>query len=197
MSAAGSTSTNLRLCAECGDELRGTSAGLRYDEGGQLLYFHKPTCPLPKPPAPPADPEPPADPVPVPPADPVPVPPADPVPVPVPGTRERAATMLEGLDEEQLRAVRAPLGPVRILAGAGTGKTRSITHRIAFYHHLGTAPAHQVLAVTHSKRAAAEMQERLRSLGAGATTTSTFHAAARRQLVDHWSATVISDSGVG
>lgn len=106
-----------------------------------------------------------------------------------PGRPESAASVLEGLDEEQRAAVLAPLGPLRILAGAGTGKTRSITHRIAYYHHLGEAPAAQVLAVTHSRRAAAEMRERLERLGVAGASAATFHAAARRQLITHWNAT--------
>ena len=168
------TVTNLRLCAVCGEALGpNTSIGIRSNEAGQREYFHKVVCsPVrqPFPPLPPVE------------------PPAKPLP-PAPGDPRQAASMLDGLDEEQLRAVHAPLGPVRILAGAGTGKTRSITHRIAYYHHLGEAPAHQVLAVTHSRRAAAEMRERLEVLGAGATTASTFHAAAGRQLRMHWSLT--------
>lgn len=105
------------------------------------------------------------------------------------GSKEAAASVLDGLDEEQRAAVLAPLGPLRILAGAGTGKTRSITHRIAYYHHLGEAPSCQVLAVTHSRRAAAEMRERLERLGVVGATAATFHAAARRQLVTHWAST--------
>lgn len=80
----------------------------------------------------------------------------------------------------------APLGPLRIPAGAGTGETRSITHRVAHHHHLGEAPASQVLAVRHSRRAAAEMRERLERLGVGSATAASFHAAARRQLITHW-----------
>lgn len=100
------------------------------------------------------------------------------------GRTEAAAAALDGLDEEQREAVLAPLGPVRIRAG--TGKTRSITHRIAYYHHRGEAPASQVLAVTHSRRAAAEMRERLERLAVMRATAATFHAAARRQLITHW-----------
>jgi DNA helicase-2/ATP-dependent DNA helicase PcrA len=106
-----------------------------------------------------------------------------------PAGTDAAAAVLDGLDEEQRAAVLAPLGPLRILAGAGTGKTRSITHRIAYYHHLGEAPSCQVLAVTHSRRAAAEMGERLERLGVAEATVATFHAAARRQLITHWGST--------
>lgn len=100
-----------------------------------------------------------------------------------------ATPLLDKLDDEQRAAVLAPIGPVRILAGAGTGKTRSITHRIAYYHHLGEAPAQQVLAVTHSRRAASEMRDRLEKLGAGGARAATFHSAALAQLRRSWKQT--------
>ncbi|SHN32881.1 ATP-dependent DNA helicase UvrD2 [Cryptosporangium aurantiacum] len=90
--------------------------------------------------------------------------------------------VLAGLDDEQRAAVLAPRGPVCILAGAGTGKTRAITHRIA--HGVltqATAPNH-VLAVTFTARAAGEMRGRLRALGVAGVQARTFHAAALRQL---------------
>ncbi|OAA24919.1 ATP-dependent DNA helicase, Rep family [Frankia sp. EI5c] len=92
----------------------------------------------------------------------------------------------EQLDPEQLAAVLAPVGPVCILAGAGTGKTRAITHRIA---HLVTERgigAGQILAVTFTNRAAAELRGRLRSMGAEGVQARTFHAAALRQLSYFW-----------
>jgi len=73
-------------------------------------------------------------------------------------------------------------GPVCIVAGAGTGKTRTITHRIAYAVHSGAVPAGQVLAVTFTVRAAGEMRGRLRALGVGGVQALTFHAAALRQL---------------
>lgn len=90
--------------------------------------------------------------------------------------------MLEGLDAEQVAAVTAPAAPVCILAGAGTGKTRAITHRIAYRVLSGEIAARHVLAVTFTARAAAEMRSRLIALGVGGVQARTFHAAALRQL---------------
>ena len=90
--------------------------------------------------------------------------------------------VLAGLDPEQRAAAEAVRGPVCILAGAGTGKTRAITHRIANMVHGGTAPAGHILAVTFTARAAGEMRTRLRALGVGGVQARTFHAAALRQL---------------
>ena len=90
--------------------------------------------------------------------------------------------VLAGLDPEQRAAAEAVRGPVCILAGAGTGKTRAITHRIANIVHGGTAPANHILAVTFTARAAGEMRTRLRALGVGGVQARTFHAAALRQL---------------
>ncbi|HET6215180.1 MAG TPA: ATP-dependent helicase, partial [Micromonosporaceae bacterium] len=90
--------------------------------------------------------------------------------------------MLAGLDPEQRTAVTAPAGPVCILAGAGTGKTRAITHRIAYRALTGEVAARHVLAVTFTARAAAEMRARLAALGVVGVQARTFHAAALRQL---------------
>ncbi|NUR71513.1 MAG: ATP-dependent DNA helicase UvrD2 [Hamadaea sp.] len=89
---------------------------------------------------------------------------------------------LRGLDPEQLAAVTAPAGPVCILAGAGTGKTRAITHRIAHRVVEEQVQARHVLAVTFTARAAAQLRERLAALGATGVSARTFHAAALRQL---------------
>lgn len=90
--------------------------------------------------------------------------------------------MLAGLDPEQRTAVTAPAGPVCILAGAGTGKTRAVTHRIAYRALTGEVAARHVLAVTFTARAAAEMRARLTALGVGGVQARTFHAAALRQV---------------
>lgn len=93
-----------------------------------------------------------------------------------------AEAVLAGLDEEQRAAVTAPAGPVCILAGAGTGKTRAITHRVAYRVVTGEIQSRHVLAVTFTARAAAEMRARLAALGAAGVQARTFHAAALRQL---------------
>ncbi|ASW56626.1 ATP-dependent DNA helicase UvrD2 [Plantactinospora sp. KBS50] len=90
--------------------------------------------------------------------------------------------VLDGLDPEQRTAVTAPPGPVCVLAGAGTGKTRAITSRIAYRALTGQIAARHVLAVTFTARAAAEMRARLAALGAAGVQARTFHAAALRQV---------------
>jgi DNA helicase-2/ATP-dependent DNA helicase PcrA len=94
--------------------------------------------------------------------------------------------LLEALDPEQRQAAEAVRGPVCILAGAGTGKTRAITYRIAAMVAAGVAQPGHVLAVTFTTRAAGEMRTRLRALGAGGVQARTFHSAALRQLQYFW-----------
>jgi DNA helicase-2/ATP-dependent DNA helicase PcrA len=94
----------------------------------------------------------------------------------------RAEDVLAGLDDEQRAAAQAVSGPVCILAGAGTGKTRTITHRIAYGVHTGVYVPEQVLAVTFTARAAGELRTRLNALDVGGVQARTFHAAAMRQL---------------
>ncbi|WP_280403977.1 ATP-dependent DNA helicase UvrD2 [Nocardia brasiliensis] len=105
-------------------------------------------------------------------------------------THQPAGPALDALDPEQAAAVRAPRGPVCVLAGAGTGKTRTITHRIAHLVSAGHVKADQVLAVTFTARAAGELRGRLRVLGLGGDANQvqarTFHAAALRQLKYFW-----------
>lgn len=109
---------------------------------------------------------------------------------------------LTGLDEEQREAVLAARGPLCVLAGAGTGKTRTITQRIGHLVANGHVAAGQVLAVTFTSRAAGEMRARLRAMdavaGSGASVAAvqalTFHAAARRQLHYFWPR-VVGDTG--
>ena len=94
--------------------------------------------------------------------------------------------VLAGLDPEQRAAAEAVRGPVCVLAGAGTGKTRAITHRIAYAALSGVIKPQSVLAVTFTTRAAGELRTRLRDLGAPGVQARTFHAAALRQLGYFW-----------
>ncbi|MFE1295787.1 ATP-dependent DNA helicase UvrD2 [Streptomyces sp. NPDC058731] len=94
--------------------------------------------------------------------------------------------VLEGLDPEQREVATALHGPVCVLAGAGTGKTRAITHRIAYGVRAGILQPSSVLAVTFTNRAAGEMRGRLRQLGAQGVQARTFHSAALRQLQYFW-----------
>ncbi len=94
--------------------------------------------------------------------------------------------ILAALDPEQRLVAASPSGPMCVLAGAGTGKTRAITHRIAYGVHSGTYQPQRVLAVTFTARAAGEMRTRLRDLGVGGVQARTFHAAALRQLHYFW-----------
>jgi DNA helicase II / ATP-dependent DNA helicase PcrA len=94
--------------------------------------------------------------------------------------------ILGGLDEEQREVASTLTGPLCVLAGAGTGKTRAITHRIAYGVHSGVYSPQRLLAVTFTARAAAEMRSRLRDLGVPNVQARTFHAAALRQLQFFW-----------
>ncbi len=94
--------------------------------------------------------------------------------------------ILGGLDEEQREVASTLTGPMCVLAGAGTGKTRAITHRIAYGVHSGVYSPQRLLAVTFTSRAAAEMRSRLRDLGVASVQARTFHAAALRQLQFFW-----------
>ncbi|MBU8856918.1 MULTISPECIES: ATP-dependent DNA helicase UvrD2 [unclassified Micromonospora] len=98
------------------------------------------------------------------------------------GVHSAAERVLAGLDPEQRCAVTAPAGPVCILAGAGTGKTRAVTSRIAYRALTGDIAGRHVLAVTFTARAAAEMRSRLGVLGVQGVQARTFHAAALRQV---------------
>lgn len=93
---------------------------------------------------------------------------------------------LDVLDDDQRAAATAPRGPVAIIAGAGTGKTRTITYRIAHLIDQGFATTNSVLALTYTSRAAGEMRDRLASMNIGGVQAMTFHAAARRQLRYFW-----------
>ncbi|MFF3450646.1 ATP-dependent DNA helicase UvrD2 [Streptomyces sp. NPDC002667] len=103
-----------------------------------------------------------------------------------PQVPDTADAVLDGLDPEQRAVATALHGPVCVLAGAGTGKTRAITHRIAYGVRAGILQPSSVLAVTFTNRAAGEMRGRLRQLGAGGVQARTFHSAALRQLQYFW-----------
>lgn len=94
--------------------------------------------------------------------------------------------LLAALDDDQRVVAEALIGPVCVLAGAGTGKTRAITHRIAYGVASGAYDPARVMALTFTTRAAAELRARLRTLGAGGVQTRTFHAAALAQLNHFW-----------
>ena len=98
----------------------------------------------------------------------------------------RAEEILEALDNEQRAVALATRGPVCVIAGAGTGKTRAITHRIAYAAAIGVMDPHKVLALTFTARAAGEMRMRLRSLGVPAVAARTIHAAALKQITFFW-----------
>ena len=105
--------------------------------------------------------------------------------------------LLSSLDPEQRAVATAARGPVCVLAGAGTGKTRAVAHRIAYAAATGVADPARVLAVTFTTRAAGELRARLRHLSAAVPEAGlervqarTFHAAALRQLTHFWPATV-------
>ncbi|WP_022868778.1 ATP-dependent helicase [Schaalia vaccimaxillae] len=97
-----------------------------------------------------------------------------------------ASTFLDALDEDQRAVATQVSGPLAVLAGAGTGKTRAITYRIAYGARVGAFDPANVLAVTFTRRAAYEMRHRLAQLGVPGVQTRTFHAAALRQLQYFW-----------
>ena len=99
---------------------------------------------------------------------------------------QSADDVLAALDPEQREVDANPSGPMAVLAGDGTGKTRAITHRIAHGVASNVYAPHEVLAVTFTTRAAGEMRTRLRALGAGGVQARTFHSAALRQLRYFW-----------
>jgi len=98
----------------------------------------------------------------------------------------RAEEILAALDDDQRAVALASRGPVCVIAGAGTGKTRAITHRIAYAASIGTMDPQKVLALTFTSRAAGEMRTRLRALGVPTVAARTIHAAALKQLVYFW-----------
>jgi ATP-dependent DNA helicase UvrD/PcrA len=108
--------------------------------------------------------------------------------VPAFSTRSRVTpdALLDDLDPEQRQVATALTGPVAVIAGAGTGKTRAITYRIAYGVATGTYNPTSVLAVTFTTRAAGELRARLQQLGAYGVQARTFHSAALRQAQYFW-----------
>jgi DNA helicase-2/ATP-dependent DNA helicase PcrA len=102
----------------------------------------------------------------------------------------RGEDLLAALDEDQRAVAMALTGPVCVLAGAGTGKTRAITYRIAHGVRSGVYRPGAVLAVTFTARAAGELRSRLRDLGVPGVQARTFHSAALRQLSYFWPSVV-------
>ena len=98
----------------------------------------------------------------------------------------RAEEIMAALDDDQREVALATRGPVCVIAGAGTGKTRAITHRIAYAAAIGTMDPSKVLALTFTARAAGEMRTRLRSLGVPTVAARTVHSAALKQLIYFW-----------
>jgi len=98
----------------------------------------------------------------------------------------RAEEILAALDDEQRAVALATRGPVCVIAGAGTGKTRAITHRIAYASAIGAMDPTKILAITFTARAAGEMRTRLRGLGVPTVAARTIHAAALKQLLFFW-----------
>ena len=107
-----------------------------------------------------------------------------------PGGPPAVDELLDALDDDQRTVAQTLTGPLCVLAGAGTGKTRAITYRIAHGVRAGVYSPSTVLAVTFTARAAGEMRSRLRDLGVGGVQARTFHAAALRQLSYFWPAAV-------
>ena len=97
-----------------------------------------------------------------------------------------SSELLAQLDEDQAAAAMALNGPVAIIAGAGSGKTRTISHRIAYGIQTGAYSASRVFALSYTNKAAAEIRTRLRQLGAGEVAVRTFHSAALAQLQYFW-----------
>jgi DNA helicase-2/ATP-dependent DNA helicase PcrA len=107
---------------------------------------------------------------------------------PIAPTEESPARLLADLNASQREAVSITSGPLAIMAGAGSGKTRVISRRAAYAIETGAVPADQILLVTFTDKAAGEMVERMAALGHRGVMARTFHAAALAQLRHFWPA---------
>lgn len=96
------------------------------------------------------------------------------------------SALIEALDPNQRKVALSLLGPVRVLAGAGSGKTRALTHRIAYGVETGVYAPEKVLALSFTTKAAGEMRARLGALGVDDVACRTFHSAAMKQLMFFW-----------
>lgn len=96
------------------------------------------------------------------------------------------SALIEALDPNQRKVALSLLGPVRVLAGAGSGKTRALTHRIAYGVETGVYAPEKVLALSFTTKAAGEMRSRLSTLGVDDVACRTFHSAAMKQLMFFW-----------
>lgn len=101
-------------------------------------------------------------------------------------SEDATSRLLADLDDDQAAAASALHGPVAIIAAAGSGKTRTVSHRIAYGIQTGAYAANRVFALSYTNRAAAELRSRLRSLGARDVAVRTFHSAALAQLQFFW-----------
>jgi DNA helicase-2/ATP-dependent DNA helicase PcrA len=97
-----------------------------------------------------------------------------------------AEEILSSLDSDQRAVATSVRGPLCVIAGAGTGKTRAITHRLAYAVEIGVVDPSRILALTFTAKAAGEMRTRLRGLGIPAVAARTFHSAALKQLIYFW-----------
>lgn len=111
----------------------------------------------------------------------------------LPESDTSAESVLAGLDEQQREVARTLHGPVVVLAGAGSGKTRAITHRIAYGVLTGIHDPRRTLALTFTTRAAGELRARLAPLGIRGVSARTFHSAALRQLRHFWPSVLPGD----
>jgi DNA helicase-2/ATP-dependent DNA helicase PcrA len=103
------------------------------------------------------------------------------------------SALIESLDEDQRKVALSLIGPMVVLAGAGSGKTRAITHRIAYGIETGVYAPDKVLALSFTTKAAGEMRSRLAHLGVNGVACRTFHATALSHLSAFWPAVIGGD----